>query len=374
MRAVDNRALLETGSARRVVAHHPAPAEIKIVSYNIRWRGGQDLQEIIALLKSDPEIGGASIIGLQEVDRNKKRTGNTNTVRLMAEALGMHYAWAAPPLSERTKETEEETGVAILSPYPLSEVERIVLPIEGPGGRRRVALGATVRIGEKHVRAYSVHAETRISSRKRVEQFQAVLDDLSRYTKTTRAVVLGDFNTAWTQDVEDATRLFTQAQFETPIPNNKTTWRTFILELKLDWIWIKGLQATEYGIDKKIGYSDHWPLWVKARLDANTSVQTEFNGRIAKIERTDRAQAVGSGTEQVLGTILIEGDGGPKAKFTKADVTVTAATRILVEDDNATRNASFDALKKGKRVRVRLITPITESTPPRATASEIKVQ
>jgi hypothetical protein len=34
---------------------------------------------------------------LQEVDRNKKRTGNVNTARQLAEALGMRYAWAAPP-------------------------------------------------------------------------------------------------------------------------------------------------------------------------------------------------------------------------------------------------------------------------------------
>ena len=72
-----------------------APAEIKLISYNIRWRSGDELREMIELLKHDPEIGKAQIIGLQEVDRNKKRTGNTNTARLIAEELGMYYAWAA---------------------------------------------------------------------------------------------------------------------------------------------------------------------------------------------------------------------------------------------------------------------------------------
>ncbi len=75
----------------------PTPAEIKIVSYNIRWRGGDELRALIEVLRDDTEIGGAAIIGLQEVDRNKERTDCINTARMMAETLGMYYAWAAPP-------------------------------------------------------------------------------------------------------------------------------------------------------------------------------------------------------------------------------------------------------------------------------------
>ncbi|MDQ3806128.1 MAG: hypothetical protein M3416_20145, partial [Acidobacteriota bacterium] len=116
---------------------------MKIVSYNIRWRGGEELQEVIELLRADPEVGGAAIIGLQEVDRDKERTKNVNTARAIADALRMHYAWAAPPSKEGK---EEETGVALLSPHPLSDAVRIVLPHEGPGGRRRVAVGATVHV------------------------------------------------------------------------------------------------------------------------------------------------------------------------------------------------------------------------------------
>ena len=52
---------------------------------------------MIKLLKDDPEIGGASILALQEVDRRKKRSGNNNTAKMIADELGLHYAWAAPP-------------------------------------------------------------------------------------------------------------------------------------------------------------------------------------------------------------------------------------------------------------------------------------
>src|SRR5688572_33343670 len=131
--------LLESGKAATVKTATTPPAEFKIVSYNIRWRSGDELKKLTKLLQEDPEIGSAAILALQEVDRRKKRTGNSHVAKLMADELGMHYAWAAPPAAKPGD--EEETGVAILSAYPLSNARRIVLPHEGPNKRRRVAVG-----------------------------------------------------------------------------------------------------------------------------------------------------------------------------------------------------------------------------------------
>jgi endonuclease/exonuclease/phosphatase family metal-dependent hydrolase len=262
--------LLETGGAAKAHSPAPAPDAIKIVSYNIRYRSGEDLRRLIELFKSDEEVGHASIIGLQEVDRNRKRTGNVNTARQMAEELGMYYAWAAPPPppSKDKKEQEEETGVMILSAYPLSDVKRFVLPNAGPGGRRRAAIGATVKIGATSLRVYSIHAEIRTSNERRLQQISAVLDDLkAHYTQIERAIVLGDFNTITGKDVDGTTALFTSEKFSTPFKNGVSTWRTFIIELKLDWLWLRGLTPTNHGIDKKIGLSDHWPLWVTVALN-----------------------------------------------------------------------------------------------------------
>ena len=256
-------ALLEVGSASKVSTPAAAPGGLKVVSYNMRWRGGEDLRKLIELLRSDAEIGGAAIIGLQEVDRKKKRTDHTNTARVIAEALGMHYAWAAPPAKEGE---EEETGVAILSPHELKDVTRLVLPHEGPGKRRRAAVGATVIVGETPVRFYSVHAETRIPVAKKVEQWGAVLEDLKRHPKVSRAVVVGDFNTIKGKDVKAARKLFDEAGFATPFADNVSTWRTFIFKLKLDWLWLRGFEAGGFGIDKQVGLSDHWPLWVELKL------------------------------------------------------------------------------------------------------------
>ena len=275
----NNQALLEKGQPAPEISPSKDVPALKIVSYNIRWRSGDQLQQIIQLLKTDPEIGGAAIIGLQEVDRNKKRTANTNTAKLIAEQLGKHYAWAAPPTAKAGQ--EEETGVAILSSYPLTDVHPIVLAHAGPGGRRRVALGATINLPGKQIRFYSVHAETRISASKRLEQFNSVLQDLSKYPADLAAIVLGDFNTWNPGSVEKTNNLFLTQKFSTPFPNDRETFLrrvlTIPISLKLDWIWLRGLQATGHGIDKKISLSDHWPLWTTVQWPTRTQSKTRIN-------------------------------------------------------------------------------------------------
>ena len=260
--------LLESGQGTTLRKPASTPAELKILSYNIRWRSGDDLKDMIKLLKDDPEVGGAAILALQEVDRRKKRSGNNNTAKIIADELGLHYAWAAPPSVKPTD--EEETGVAILSVYPLSDVKRIVLPHPGPGKRRRVALGATVAIDNRQWRVYSAHAETRIKFEKKLEQFKAVLDDLSQYPKGMPAIIMGDFNT-WEPNAHDkVVKLFSDAGLKTPFVDGKKTFRRKILlvplELKLDWVWLRGLEAANCGIDRQIEISDHYPLWTNVKM------------------------------------------------------------------------------------------------------------
>jgi endonuclease/exonuclease/phosphatase family metal-dependent hydrolase len=267
----NGESLLESGRAEKL-APRGAANEIKIVSYNIRWRSGKELQEIAQWLKSS-EAPLPSIIGLQEVDRAKKRTNRENHAKALAESLGMYYAWSAPEAAKKSKAKEEETGVMVLSPYPLENITRLVLTTEGPGGRSRVALGATVKIGKTPVRIYSVHAETRLPLWQKIDQLQVVLDDLAKFPKTTPAIVLGDFN-VWELPAIDAVRkLFTEAGFTTPVPDDESTYRKkvlgFEMELKLDWIWVRGMTAQAYGIDRQLKVSDHFPVWTVAKLPAN---------------------------------------------------------------------------------------------------------
>ena len=265
---VDDSSLLESGRASNLRAI-PNNAGIRIVSYNIRWRSGDDLNELIKLFRNDAELGNPAIMALQEVDRKKKRSGNTNTAKLLAEELGLYYAWAAPPTAKTGE--EEEAGVAILSAYPLADVRRIVLPHEGPGKRRRVALGASIKAGDVEIRVYSAHAETRISMDKKIDQLSAVLEDLKSHNQQTPAIIMGDFNT-WQPDAAPKTiKLFSDAGFVTPFGSEKTFSQKVLLvpiDLRLDWIWMRGLEAISCGIDREVKVSDHWPLWTNVKLQS----------------------------------------------------------------------------------------------------------
>ena len=262
-----NSSLLESGSPGKLREIAASNGEIKIVSYNIRYRSGDDLNKLLALFREDPEIGNAVILGLQEVDRNRKRTGKTNTAKIIADSLGFNYAWAAPPSAKPND--EEETGVAIMSPFPISDIRRMVLPYEGPNKRKRVALGATIKVYGKDFRVYSMHGETRIAMNKKIEQMNTLVQDLKRFPENMPVILVGDLNT-WESNAERYTiKLFRDAGLHTPF-GSQSTFSTRVLlvpiDFRLDWIWLRGVEVVNYGIDKKIRLSDHFPLWTNVKL------------------------------------------------------------------------------------------------------------
>lgn len=275
--------LLESGAPAKLREMSATNGEIKVVSYNIRYRAGEDLNKLLKLFREDPEIGNAVLLGLQEVDRNRKRTGHTNTARIIADGLGFNYAWAAPPPAK--PDDEEETGVAIMSPFPISNIHRMVLPHHGPNQRRRVALGATVRIYGKDFRVYSMHGETRIAMNKKIEQMNTLIQDLKLFPESMPVILVGDLNT-WEANAERNTiKLFRGAGLQTPF-GSQSTFRGKVLfvpiEFRLDWVWLRGVQVLTFGIDKKINLSDHFPLW------ANIKLLSEKEAALKTLEENNR--------------------------------------------------------------------------------------
>ena len=97
-----------------------------------------------------------------------------------------------------------------------------------------------------------------------------MLDDLAQYPTNMPAIIMGDFNT-WEPNAHDkVTRLFSDAGLKTPFIDGKKTFRRKILlvplELKLDWVWLRGLEAANCGIDRQIEISDHYPLWTNVKM------------------------------------------------------------------------------------------------------------
>jgi len=156
---------------------------IRVVSYNIAF--GRKVDAAIEVLRTSPVLRDANVVLLQEMDG----PGATR----IARALGMSAVYY-PAIHRRR--TRRDFGNAVLSRCPLTDGARIVLPHRSRyAGTQRIATAATLRVGDRAVRVYSVHLGTvaDVSGGQRRAQLDAVLRDARRYPA---AVVGGDMNTS----------------------------------------------------------------------------------------------------------------------------------------------------------------------------------
>lgn len=228
-----------------VYAKSPVPREhgLRVVTFNVKY--AQQSAGAAALIRDDAHLAGADVITLQEMDEAG--------AELIARTLGVNYVYypaVVHPAHHRN------FGDAILSPWPLTDDVKIVLPHPGRWrNSERIAVGATVAIpGQDPVRAYSVHLETpaAISGGGRRDQARAILADAARYP---RVIVAGDFNSRGVLEV------FAQEGY---------AWLTrevgpTISRFSWDHVAVKGFRlkdcASVGAITTARNVSDHRPVW-----------------------------------------------------------------------------------------------------------------
>lgn len=225
----------------------PAHDTLKVVSFNIEF--AYHVDSAIAVLRNEPALANADILLLQEMDGDA-------TARV-ARALGMWYVFYPATFHFRTR---RDFGNAVLSRYPIVADEKLMLPNRSRySNTLRTATAATLRIGDRSVRAYSTHLGTYadVDAAARAEQLQAVITDAARYP---HVVIGGDMNQP---GVGRVARLagFAWANENAPA--------TSILG-RLDHIYVKGFVLPhENGagtIFNVRGASDHLPVWAIALL------------------------------------------------------------------------------------------------------------
>jgi len=102
-----------------------------VLTWNLLGSAGVDVTAVAAVIRSS----APDVVLLQEVQRGQARR--------LAAALGMRHAWRFKNLSWRTW----SEGIAVLSPYEIGDVRRVVLRRSwGWTWRRRIALLARVRV------------------------------------------------------------------------------------------------------------------------------------------------------------------------------------------------------------------------------------
>jgi endonuclease/exonuclease/phosphatase family metal-dependent hydrolase len=153
--------------------------------------------------------------------------------------------------------------VALLSRQALAHVGRIELPWSVCPWRPRLALYASVPLGEGRVHLYNAHIDTHASVEGQLEQHRVILDAAERVGSDEPAVLLGDFNTLTHEARVAARSLLESRGYTTPMPTGTATWRSGPLRYHYDWVFTRGLRVTRWGVARVGGVSDHWPVWVE---------------------------------------------------------------------------------------------------------------
>ena len=224
----------------------------------------------------------ADIVALQEADKLTARAGRHDVARELAQELRMRYARAgSSPTPTRGEEPKSkqwyldfeehispadtgDTGIAFLSRLPFSNVERVELPWDECAWRPRLALSATIQSGGQRLHLFNSHIDPHASIAGQLKQHAAVLEKVAQVSGP--VILLGDFNTLSKRSCLEMRRLLEAHGFETPFPTGTATWRAGLIRLHTDWIFVRGAKVKTYGVARRLGVSDHWPVWAEIEL------------------------------------------------------------------------------------------------------------
>ncbi len=224
-----------------------APGALRLVTFNIKF--GEHIDRAVDLLLTAP-LRDADILVLQEMD--------LAGVEQLSHALAINYVYvpsAVHPSSHR------DFGVAILSPWPITDPRKIPLPHQHRFRKlRRAAAAATVHTPLGALRAYAVHLETQVGATDgdRRDQANVVLHDADAWGGP--VVIAGDFNGA------AGPQTIAAAGFAWLTREVRRTSGPFAF----DHILARGLCAAGNPPAAKApdgrGVSDHRPVWAVVRV------------------------------------------------------------------------------------------------------------
>lgn len=233
-----------------------------VVTYNVHSCIGLDgvcaperIAEVIAQCDAD-------IVALQEIDVGRRRSGQVNQHKLIAELVQMKSTFYAA-----LKYEDEEYGGALLSRLPFELVKSGPLP----GGEKlepRGALWARVECGDRIVNVLTTHLGLRPFERR--AQIEALLGPewMAHPDYQAPALLCGDFNFAPVSPLHrKMTRKFRSVR---QIIRRPFSFGTFMGVLALDHIFV----TPDIGVEKlevprtKLAQtaSDHRPLIAKLTL------------------------------------------------------------------------------------------------------------
>jgi endonuclease/exonuclease/phosphatase family metal-dependent hydrolase len=238
----------ETRFAPGVPTGSNPEARLRVASFNIAY--AVEIDRALEVLEQSPPLLRLDVLALQEMD-----APGTERIARALELNSLYVPSAVHPRSGR------DFGCAILSPWPLVEPGKVVLPIAGLGsGVRRSAARATVLWGRRRVRVYSLHLPSPlgVTGAARRQQIEVLLADAA--DSSDPVVVAGDFNSG------DVGKQLVRSGFGWPTRDVGTTSKFLFFGMSIDHIFGRGLSvptdAPAAGVvEDNRGASDHRPVW-----------------------------------------------------------------------------------------------------------------
>jgi endonuclease/exonuclease/phosphatase family metal-dependent hydrolase len=280
-------------------------SKLVVASYNIRYAAGpflisggllrkarlkgsrgraqnvaRHIRAAAGALSNGALLPRVDVLALQEADKQTARAGRIHVARELAAEMKM--AWVHVPagiprgVKPKTRQwwldfeepiglyDEGDTGIALLSRYPLTEVARIDLPWQECAWRPRLAMCATVSVGLQRLRIFNVHVDPHAAAGGQLEQLEVIAEQAAASTEPT--MILGDFNTLSSKKCTETRRFLEARGYTTPFPTGTPTWRGALIRLHADWIFTRGAKITNWGVARPLSASDHWPVWSEVDL------------------------------------------------------------------------------------------------------------
>ena len=275
--------------------------EIVLCAYNVER--GLRLDDQLRAFAGDAGMPSPDVLLISEADRGCTRSGDRNVAREYARVLGMCYVYGVEfielprfwgPGGRVRRHCEH--GNAIVSRFPLGNVRLIrhertrswhstaqrILYVGQPRLGGRVALSADIRIGDRMIRAYSVHFESghrgqgsRGSDAYREAQAEELIEDSSGLDQC--VIIGGDMNVGrylalrgQDKSPEPVTEALVEAGYEdahAPLPRDERV--TTGSGLAIDLIFGRGVEFTASGVGpRKVwgSLSDHLSVWARVSL------------------------------------------------------------------------------------------------------------
>lgn len=235
---------------------HSDVTAIRALTYNIQY--SKKIKEAIHEFESFPLLRDLDILFLQEMD--------SLGVKFIAEALDYNSVYY--PASTHGKQ-HQYFGNAILSKWPIKNSNKIILPHLSMSKRQRIAVGATIKIGNQDIQVINVHLETMTMKRKkRLDQVKEIIRFANTYYSSGPLIIAGDFNSFFPKDRRQFSALMTEAGLDWVNREMKYTARALfgMIRPKIDLVFTRELKFLDLGVETSATASDHLPVWLELEV------------------------------------------------------------------------------------------------------------